>query len=261
MVHAVPPPPPPRLALPSDGPPHVLAGIPEHGVPFTDVDQLVRLPTALMMQNVHSAAAAAVPPMPRCTGQTRWAEYHSELGRAAHFLEDTRYVFRPAIWENMDNLDGCHIRKSKLRIWIISVGQVPSLTMWLCAAQLSPAGGGSRQPQGSDGDDKHMSDASDGEVVQLPGDAPGVPAATPSDAGNADGCADSGAWQSSPVSPEMGPAFFDVDVRDVGVSAETAICTHRFLYRTSLLLTEVVTAPAGVVALAVNVHVTSARIT
>lgn len=44
MVHSAPPPPVPRLPNPSDGPLHLLAGVPEGGVPAAPADRLVPLP-------------------------------------------------------------------------------------------------------------------------------------------------------------------------------------------------------------------------
>lgn len=50
-MHVVPPPPVPRLAQPSDGPLHLLAGVPPEGVPASAVMDLVqplRLPLCLL---------------------------------------------------------------------------------------------------------------------------------------------------------------------------------------------------------------------
>lgn len=79
--------------------------------------------------------------------------------------------------------------------------------------QVSPVRGVFLQVQPSEADDIHMSDASDAEFVQLPGEVPqeGGSASAHLNGGRGDA-----GWPGSPTSPALAPSFFDVDLRDPG---------------------------------------------
>lgn len=79
--------------------------------------------------------------------------------------------------------------------------------------QVSPVRGTSLQVQPSEADDMHMSDASDAEFVQLPGEAQRGGGSASAHLNGGGGGAN---WPTSPMSPALPPSFFDVDLRDPG---------------------------------------------